>query len=65
MAWHVARFDGQQLALRHHMLQPGVPADAQPDTVQALPDQLGFDFNLGGRQYRYSRYGLERLAQQD
>ncbi len=55
----------QQLALRHHMLQPGVPADAQPDTVQALPDQPGFDFNLGGRQYRYSRYGLERLAQQD
>lgn len=54
----------QQLALRHHMLQPGLPADAQPDTVQALPDQPGFDFNLGGRQYRYSRYGLERLAQQ-
>lgn len=55
----------QQLALRHHMLAPCLPADAQPDTVQALPDQPGFGFNLGGWRYRYSRYGLERLSQQD
>ncbi len=55
----------QQLAMRHHMLQSGLPADAQPDTVQALPDQTGFDFSLGSRQYRYSRYGLERLSKQD
>ena len=55
----------QQLALRHHMLQPSLPADAQPDTVQALPDQPGFNFRLGSRQYRYSRYGLERISKQD
>lgn len=55
----------QQLAMRHHMLQPDLPADAQPDTVQALPDQPGFDFSLGSRQYRYSRYGLERISKQD
>lgn len=55
----------QQLALRHHMLRPDLPADAQPDTVQALPDQPGFGFHLGGWRFRYSRYGLERLAQQD
>ncbi len=55
----------QQLALRHHMLQSGLPVDAQPDTVQALPDQPGFDFSLGSRRYRYSRYGLERLSKQD
>jgi len=55
----------QQLALRHHMLHSGLPVDAQPDTVQALPDQPGFDFSLGSRRYRYSRYGLERLSKQD
>lgn len=55
----------QQLAMRHHMLQSGLPADAQPDMVQALPDQPGFDFSLGRRQYRYSRYGLERISKQD
>ena len=51
----------QQLALRHHLLAPQLPADAQPDSVQALPDQPGFDFALGGWRYRYSRYGVKRL----
>ena len=52
----------QQLALRHHLLAPQLPADAQPDSVQALPDQPGFDFALGGWRYRYSRYGVKRLS---
>lgn len=51
----------QQLSLRHHLLAPGLPADALPDAVQALPDQPGFDFSLGAWRYRYSRYGVERL----
>ena len=55
----------QQLALRHHLLAPQLPADAQPDSVQALPDQPGFDFALGGWRYRYSRYGVKRLPKQD
>ena len=55
----------QQLALRHHMLAPHLPADAQPETVQTLPDQPGFDFSLGGQRYRYSCYGLQRLSTQE
>lgn len=55
----------QQLALRHHLLAPKLPVDAPPDAVQTLPDSPGFDFTLGGRHYRYSRYGLDRLRPQD
>lgn len=51
----------QQLALRHHLLPPQLPTDAQPNALQALPDQPGFQFVLGDRSYRYSRWGVEPL----
>lgn len=53
----------EQLALRHHQVPPGLPADAQPDGVQALAqaEGQGFSFRLGAAHYRYSRFGIERL----
>lgn len=52
----------QQLALRRHMLAHELPADAQPDRVEALAQQAGFAFALGGRHYRYDRFGLTVAA---
>lgn len=52
----------QQLALRHHMLPQGLPDDAQPSQVEALPQQAGFTFALGDRRYRYDRFGLAVAA---
>ncbi len=52
----------QQLALRHHMLPHDLPDDAQPDQVEALAQQAGFTFALGGRRYRYDRFGLAAVA---
>lgn len=51
-----------QLALRHHLLSPGLPADAQPEAIGPLTDGPGFTFLLGAVQYRYSRFGVERLV---
>lgn len=53
----------EQLALRHHQVLPGLPADAQPEDVQALAgtEGPGFSFRLGAAHYRYSRFGIERL----
>ncbi len=50
----------QQLALRHHLVEPGLPPDTQPQATRPLEGE-GFDFSLGVRNYRYSRWGLERL----
>jgi CRISPR-associated endonuclease/helicase Cas3 len=50
-----------QLALRHHLLEPALPADVEPEAVQSLPDGRGFTFHFGGADYRYGRYGVERL----
>lgn len=51
------------LAIRAHLLPPGLPFDAQPTQVAPLADGSGdgFEFSLGPRRYRYSRLGLERL----
>lgn len=51
----------QQLALRHHQAPEGLNPDAQPQDIMPLPQEGGFEFNLGGTRYRYSRLGLERL----
>lgn len=50
--------DVRQLALRHHMA-PDLPLDAAPQRIE--PISGGFEFSLGERRYRYSRFGLERL----
>jgi CRISPR-associated endonuclease/helicase Cas3 len=50
-----------QLALRHHLLPPGLSADAQPEEIQPLASGPGFTFRLGSTHYRYSRVGVERL----
>ena len=52
----------QQLALRHHMLPHDLPDDAQPDHIEELAPQAGFTFALGGRCYRYDRFGLAAVA---
>lgn len=49
----------QQLAIRHHLLSPELPFDAEPRQVEQISG--GFEFSLGPRRYRYSRVGLERL----
>ena len=53
--------DVKQLALRFHQVPKGVSPDAEPTDIAALPDQAGFEFNLGAMRYRYNRFGLERL----
>ena len=50
-----------QLAIRHHLLPRGLAPDAQASQVLALPDSAGFAFELGTVQYRYTRFGVERL----
>jgi CRISPR-associated endonuclease/helicase Cas3 len=52
----------QQLALRHHMLAHDLQDDAQPEQVEALAQQAGFTFTLGGRRYCYDRFGLAVAA---
>ena len=54
----------QQLALRHHLLPPELPADAQAQGVQPLEGEPGFRFSLGAACYRYSRFGIERLKEE-
>jgi CRISPR-associated endonuclease/helicase Cas3 len=57
--------DVKQLALRFHQVPKGVSPDAEPTDIAALPDQAGFEFNLGASRYRYNRFGLERLKAND
>lgn len=54
----------RQLALRHHQVQ-GVPPDTLPADVAPLPSEPGFVFTLGPANYRYSRFGLERIKPAD
>lgn len=51
----------RELPIRHHLLQPGLALDAEPEDVTTEPG--GFGFRLGAVRYRYSRVGLERLPQ--
>jgi CRISPR-associated endonuclease/helicase Cas3 len=50
----------RELALRHHQVPAGLPADAQPQVCETLPDGA-FVFTLGPARYRYSRLGVERM----
>jgi CRISPR-associated endonuclease/helicase Cas3 len=50
----------RQLAIRFHMLPPGLANDAQAADIQPLVG--GFEFALGARRYRYNRFGLQRLG---
>lgn len=52
------------LPVRAHLWPSGVAADTLPDVRQVLPEG-GFLFGLGNRIFRYSRCGLERLAEKD
>ncbi len=52
------------LPMRAHLWPSGVAADTRPDVRQVLPEG-GFLFALGNRIFRYSRFGLERLAEKD
>lgn len=51
-----------QLAIRHHLLPPGLAVDAQAAAVSPLTDEPGFTFQLGPTAYRYSRLGIERIS---
>lgn len=50
----------EQLALRHHMVPPGLAPDASAQDIQPLTgeDGPGFTFLLGSRRYSYSRFGI-------
>ncbi|WP_018988391.1 CRISPR-associated helicase/endonuclease Cas3 [Aromatoleum toluclasticum] len=51
----------RELPIRHHLLPVGLPLEAQSEDIEA--ESGGFTFRLGEARYRYSRLGLERLAQ--
>lgn len=51
----------RELPIRHHLLPPGLPLEAQPDDIAA--ESGSFTFRLGEAHYRYSRLGLEKFAQ--
>lgn len=53
----------RELPIRHHLLPAGLALDAPPEAIATEPG--GFAFRLGATRYRYSRLGLERLAQSD
>lgn len=53
--------DIRELPIRHHLLPSGLALDAQPEVIRT--ESGGFIFSLGTTHYRYSRLGLERLAQ--
>ena len=55
----------KQLALRHHQVPEGVSPDAVPTDIFVLPHHAGFEFALGGAQFRYNRFGLVRLKAND
>jgi CRISPR-associated endonuclease/helicase Cas3 len=49
----------RRLAIRHHMLPPGLATDAQPAVLAACDGHIEFMF--GTAHYRYHRFGLERI----
>ena len=51
----------RELPIRHHLLPKGLAPDALPSDLCTEPG--GFRFQLGNVYYRYSRLGLEKLAQ--
>ena len=51
----------RELPVRHHLLPQGLAPDALPNNICTEPG--GFRFQLGNVHYRYSRLGLEKLAQ--
>lgn len=53
----------RELPIRHHLLPAGLALDAKPEAIITEPG--GFTFRVGATCYRYSRIGLERLAQSD
>lgn len=57
--------DVKQLALRHHQIPKGVSPDALPTNIVVMPERAGFEFTLGAARYRYNRFGLERLKDDD
>ena len=52
------------LPMRAHLWPAGVASDTQPDVDHVLPEG-GFVFRLGKTQFRYSRFGLERLSEKE
>lgn len=50
-----------ELPIRHHLLPPCLPDDAEPTNIRLEPG--GFTFSFGRAHYRYSRLGLERLSE--
>ncbi len=55
----------KQLALRYHQIPEGASLDAVPTKITVLPNRAGFEFNLGGANFRYNRFGLVLLKASD
>lgn len=53
----------RELPIRYHLLPQGLAPDALPSSI--CTESGGFRFQLGNVHYRYSRLGLEKLAQTD
>jgi CRISPR-associated endonuclease/helicase Cas3 len=51
-----------KLTLRHHQVPPGLAPETRPSRLEPLPAAGGFEFDLGPARFRYSRFGIERLA---
>ncbi|RTL36231.1 MAG: CRISPR-associated helicase Cas3' [Rhodocyclaceae bacterium] len=49
----------RELPIRHHLLPPDLPLDAEP--AEIVGETGSFTFRFGSACYRYSRLGLERL----
>lgn len=49
----------RELPIRHHLLPPELPIEAEPEGI--VVEARGFTFRFGSAHYRYSRLGLERL----
>lgn len=56
----------QRLAVRPYLLPKGLAPDAQPADISPLaPGEGGFEFTLGDQRYRYGRFGLQKLDNDD
>lgn len=51
----------RSLTLRHHQIPLGLELDAKASGIKTLSEFAGFEFDLGGTRFRYSRLGIERL----
>ena len=51
----------RELPIRHHLLPQGLAPDALPNSI--CTESGGFRFQLSNVHYRYTRLGLEKLAQ--